>query len=158
MKKLFIPAALLFLCFCFLLVSCDKGTKEPTTEELLMKLPWKFSKATANTTDVSAFVTPCNKDNLITFLTGSAGVKTGKLNEGATKCNATDPDNIDFVWTYDANFNKLKITPPTGTTLPLLPGGSNEFTLVRISVTELVLSQNITFLGTTQLVEVTLVH
>jgi hypothetical protein len=80
------------------------------------------------------------------------------LNEGATRCNASDAQMVEFFWEYDASFRKIIITGVGGGTVPILPGGSNEFNLVRISNTEMVLSQNVTFSGTIQLIEVILIQ
>jgi hypothetical protein len=160
MTKLFKHfATLVLVCGIFLIASCGKDSTDggDTTVELMVRAPWKFSKATASGVDVSALVTACIKDNLLTFSSSNAGSNTGKLNEGATKCNAPDPQEVDFTWVYDASFKKITITGTSGN-VPILPGGSNEFTLVRVTEIELVMSQNVSFSGTTQLVEVTMVH
>jgi len=139
-----------------LLLSCNKDSG-PSTAELIIKAPWKFSKAMAGSVDVSALIQSCVKDNLVTFK-GGTSTNTGNLNEGATKCNASDPQQIDFTWTYDATFNKITITGVGGTTITILPGGSNEFMLIKVDETEMVLQQTVTFSGTTQTVQVTLIH
>ena len=138
-------------------ISCKKESKGPTTVELITKATWKFNKATASGIDVSSLVNACIKDNLLNFI-ASSPLNTGNLNEGTTKCNPADAQQVDFTWTYDDSFRKINITSVGGGAVPILPGGSNEFSLVRVSETELVLSQSITYMGTTQLVEVTLIH
>ena len=145
------------LLFACILVGCDKSTTDntPTTEDKISATTWKFSKATANSTDISALIQACYKDNTLQF-TKASPQNTGKLNEGATKCNAADPQERGFTWVYDASFQKITITGTTGA-IAILPGGSNELTLVRVSATEMVVSQNVTFAGATQLVEVTLI-
>jgi hypothetical protein len=142
----------------FAQTACNKETNdgEDNTINLLTASPWKFSKATAGGFDVSALIDACIKDNLLIF-SSSATTKTGKLNEGPTKCDPADPQEIDFTWVHDDSFDKLTITGVSGS-VPILPGGSNEFNLISITATELVLSQNITFSGITQLVQVTLIH
>jgi hypothetical protein len=149
--------------FLFVLViagfaaGCTKEASEtkPTTEELISAITWKFSKATASGTDISSLIQACFKDNTLRF-TKASPQNTGLLNEGATKCNAADPQERGFTWVYDASFQKLTVTG-TGGAITILPGGSNEFTLVRVSSTEMVISQNVAFAGSTQLVEVTLI-
>ncbi len=42
--------------------------------------------------------------------------------------------------------------------VPILPGGSNVFTLVSVSETQMVLAQNITYMGSTQMAQATLIH
>lgn len=148
--------SILTLVLAVFFTGCTKSADdEPTTEERIAAITWKFSKATTSGTDVSSFVQACYKDNTIRF-TKASPQNTGLLNEGGTKCNAADPQERSFTWIYDDSFQKLTVTG-TGGTVNILPGGSNEFTLVRVSATELVLSQNVTLLGSTQLVEVTLI-
>jgi len=138
------------------IAGCNKSADdEPTNEEKIAAITWKFSKATTSGTDVSSLVQACYKDNTLRF-TKASPQNTGFLNEGGTKCNAADPQERTFTWIYDDSFQKLTVTG-TGGTVNILPGGSNEFTLVRVSATELVLSQNVTLLGSNQLVEVTLI-
>jgi hypothetical protein len=149
----FLAGALMLTSF-----SCSKKTSSgPSTTELIAKSPWKFSKATANGVNISSLVTACIQDNLLTFNIATPA-NTGNLNEGATKCNAADAQQVDFNWSYDESFRKINITSAGGGAVPILPGGSNEFSLISVSETELVLSQTITYLGITQLVEATLVH
>ncbi len=140
-----------------LLTGCTKEADDdtPTTEELISAITWKFSKASTSGTDISALIQACYKDNTLRF-TKASPQNTGVLNEGASKCNAADPQERSFTWQYDASFQKLTVTG-TGSSVNILPGGSNEFTLVRVSATELVISQNVSFAGATQLVEVTLI-
>ena len=158
MKKITSSFTILLLATSLFLNSCDKDSNDgPTTIELITDSPWLFSKATASGVDVSALVQTCVKDNRLTFSQGSPS-NTGNLNEGTTKCNAADPQQIEFTWTYDASFQKIAITSVGGGTLPILPGGSNEFTLVSVDEMQMVLSQTVTFSGTAQVVQVTLVH
>ncbi|MCU0403129.1 MAG: hypothetical protein MUE99_01160 [Chitinophagaceae bacterium] len=158
MKKTLSPILFLLSATTFFLFSCQKDSSDSmTTVELIADGPWKFSKATASGVDVSALVQPCIKDNLLNFFVGSPS-NTGNLNEGPTKCNAADQQQVEFTWTYDASFQKIAITSVGGGTIPILPGGSNEFTLVSVDELQMVLSQTVTFSGTAQLVQVTLVH
>ncbi len=156
----FTPKLTVFMAligFLFVMSSCEKDSASPSTVDLITKAPWKFSKATTGGIDVSAALTACVKDNLLTFNAG-ASVNTGNVNEGPTKCDPADPQQVDFNWLYDESFRKISVTSVGGGSVPILPGGSNEFTLVRVSETELVVSQSVTFFGVTQLVEATLVH
>jgi hypothetical protein len=159
MRYLKNPIAIaLFLFVLFTTASCSKDEDDgSSTIALIVQGPWKFSKATASGIDVSGLIETCIKDNILIFQTGTPQ-NPGTLNEGATRCNASDPQMIDFFWEYDASFKKMSITGVGGGSVPILPGGSNEFNLVRISQTEMVLSQNVTFSGTTQLIEVILIQ
>lgn len=142
-----------------ILVGCDKESDAPVakTEAQLIGSgkAWKFSKATSGGVDVSALVDACLKDNLIT-MNDASPTKTGNLNEGALKCNASDPQQVDFTWTFDGGTKLLTISSAGG--VPILPGGSNVFTLVSVSETQMVLAQNITYMGSTQMAQATLIH
>lgn len=143
------------LCSLFMLLfvlGCKKENNAPSILDYLTSGTWKFSKATASGINVTSLIDACIRDNTITFNKASSG-NTGVVDEGPTKCNATDPQTINFTWTFDANFNRIILTG----SVMLLPGGSNEFTVVRASNTELVLSQNISIAGAPQLVEATFV-
>jgi hypothetical protein len=141
------------------LVGCEKDSNNPAlkTEAQLIGsgMAWKFSKATASGVDVSGFVDACLKDNLITLFDVSP-TKNGIMNEGATRCNASDPQQVDFTWTYDSSTKLLTIFSASG--VNILPGGSNVFTVVSVSSTLMALSQNVTFMGATQMVQATLTH
>lgn len=148
-KKIASVCSLLMLLLVF---GCKKDTTAPSTLDRITSGTWKFSRATASGINVTTLIDACIRDNTITFTRASSG-NTGVVDEGAAKCNASDPQTINFTWTFDANFNRIVLTG----SVMLLPGGSNEFTVVRASDTELVLSQNISFAGAPQLVEATFV-
>jgi hypothetical protein len=109
---------------------------------------WKFSSATVGGSDVSAFLQACQKDNILTF----AAAGTGNLDEGATKCNAGDPQNTAFTWSFQSGETQLFVSAP------LFTGGSSTFTLVSISATQMVVSQVITVGGSPQTAVVTFIH
>ena len=130
--------------------SCNKG-EDPipkTKTELITTATWKFAAATVGGTDVSASLPACQKDNIMTFV--STG--TGAVNEGLTKCNAGDPQNNPFTWNFASGETVLHISTI------LFTGGSNDFTIVTINETQLVLSQVITVGGTPQNAVVTFLH
>jgi hypothetical protein len=145
-----------FICFSaalLLLTSCEKekdNTPAPKTKtELLTTGSWKFSNATVGGTNVNALLQTCQKDNIMTFV--AVGL-TGTLDEGLTKCNAGDPQTNPFTWSFTSGETILNISTP------LFTGGSSTFTLVSLSVTELIVSQNITVGGTPQNAVVTFIH
>ena len=112
---------------------------------------WKFSGATVGGVDASAFVQACQKDNILTFA-NIGGNKTGTLDEGATKCNAGDPQTTPFTWAFQAGETQLFISAT------LFTGGNSTFTLVSLTATQLVISQVITLGGTPQNAVVTFIH
>ncbi len=148
MKSTTLLAALFLLSFSF--TACKKSdTPVPKTKtELLASGTWKFSNAKVGGSDVSSFLQACQKDNTITFAAGG----TGTADEGATKCNASDPQSTSITWNFASGETILHVNTI------LFTGGSNDFTLVSLSETELVVSQNITVSGTTQNAVVTFVH
>jgi len=151
MKKQFYSLAIPALFSLLIFTSCSKNDPAPalkTKTELLTSSSWKFSAATVGGTDVSGFLQACQKDNILTFT--PAG--TGTLDEGPTKCNGSDPQTNPFTWNFLTNETQLFISAT------LFTGGSSTFTLVTLSATQLVLSQNITVSGSTQNAVVTFIH
>jgi hypothetical protein len=146
MNKLILAA----LCFTTLFfTNCNKNDDSappptPTKTELITKSSWKFSTAFAGSTDVSsAPQLACFKDNIITFSTNL----TGNINEGTNICSPTTAG--PFTWNFANSENTLHISTV------LISGGSNDFTLVSLSETQLVVSQNYPPYGT---VTVTFIH
>jgi hypothetical protein len=123
----------------------DDNTPTPTKTELLTTASWKFSAATVNGADASGFLQACQKDNIYTFV--AAG--TGTLDEGLSKCNGADPQTTPFNWNFASNETILHISTV------LFSGGSNDLTLVSLSSTQLVVSQNYPPYGT---IVVTFIH
>lgn len=119
-----------------------------TKKYYITQSTWKFSGATVGGVDASAFVQACQKDNILTF----AAAGTGTLDEGATKCNAGDPQTTAFTWSFQASETQLFVSAT------LFTGGNSTFTLVSLSATQLVLSQVITLGGTPQNAVVTFIH
>jgi len=145
---------------CVIILSClmvantgcskddDNNPTPKTNTELLTMSTWKFSDAKVGGNSIAAFLDPCQKDNILTFL--AAG--TGTAAEGATKCNASDPDSSSFNWSFQTNETVLFVSTPFFT------GGSSTFTIVSLTETQLVLSQTITLSGIPQTAEITFIH
>jgi hypothetical protein len=150
-KSFFLPFIIVITVLFFSFASCkkDDAPAPKTKTELLTASTWRFSGATVGGADASAFIQPCQKDNTITFIT--AGM-AGTLDEGALKCNMADPQTRPFTWSFNSGETQLNISTT------LFTGGSSAFTLVSLSETQLVVSQNITISGTTQNAVVTFVH
>ncbi len=53
----------------------------------------------------------CRKDDLLKFNTDNNGV----ADEGATKCNTTDPQSVPFSWTFAESETKLTFQNSTAT-------------------------------------------
>jgi len=124
------------------IVACKKssGDKPKTNTDLIAQGSWKFDKATVNGIDVSSLLDACETDNIATF--SSSG--TGTLDEGATKCDANDPQTTPFTWNFTTNETVLHVSTV------LFTGGSSDFNIVTLNETQLVVSQNVTVSGVTQ--------
>lgn len=110
----FLPILLIVFIFTTATSCKKKGAEEPGVQlsaktVLLTKSNWIL---TNNETKVGAGGTwgsnyqgiyDCKKDDLLKFNTDKAGV----ADEGATKCNTTDPQSVPFSWTFGDNETKL---------------------------------------------------
>lgn len=143
MKKHLFSFAIMATIFVTVLPACSKDddddpTPAGTKTELLVKSTWKFEKAEASIIgDVSSQLEPCLKDNLLIFAAASSSAVsgTGTVDEGATKCDPTDPQTGSFTWELINNGTVLR------SSVILFPGGSNDFNIVSLNATNLVLSQ-----------------
>lgn len=150
MKKQFTVLLTALSFSLFILASCQKDDDpDPKTKtELITQASWRFGGATVGGADAGPALQTCQKDNTMTF----AVALTGVLNEGATKCNAGDPQTSNFTWNFQTNETILFISTP------LFTGGSSTFNIVTLNESQLVLSQMITLGGTPQNVVVTFLH
>ncbi len=115
------------------LSSCTKEEgNAPTKSENLSRSSWKFSSATAGGTDISNNPQiACIKDDAVTFQANGSG----NVTEGSNICNPTTAGN--FTWTLQNNETQLVMS------IGLFPGGSGTFTIVSLSETTLVVSQDV---------------
>jgi hypothetical protein len=141
-----------FITANFLLFSsCSKkdSTSVPKTKtQLLAQSTWKFKSATVGGIDYSASLQACQKDNILTFTT----VGTGTVDEGLTKCNAADPQTSSLTWNFASGETILHVSAT------LFTGTGNDFTLISLTETELVVSIGYTNGGPTILVVITFQH
>jgi len=115
MKKI----TLMALALAFLIVSsCKKEETKSETKsktELLTAKAWKITAQTINpgvvvspnlpaVTDLFALYGPCQKDDTEKYNTGGTGVS----DEGASKCDPTDPQSENFTWSFINNETQLK--------------------------------------------------
>jgi len=151
MKRLNLASFVVF-SISLLFVACsksDSNNNSKTKTQLITQASWKFSAASVNGADVSSLITPCQKDNILTF---SATGGTGTLDEGATKCNAGDPQTTPFTWSFTNNETILHVSTIFFT------GGSSDFTIVSLTETQLVVSQIVNIAGTMQTAVITFIH
>jgi hypothetical protein len=141
-------AIVLLLSLFFAACKKSSGDKAKTNTVLITQTSWKFDNAKVSGVDVSSLLQACETDNILTFSTAG----TGTVDEGATKCNSSDPQTNPFTWNFASNETVLHISAV------LFTGGSSDFNIVTLNDTQLVLSQNITVSGSTQNAVVTFKH
>lgn len=156
MKSLFKANFLVVLTCVITLGSCSQEESDPPksdAEIIGSGIAWKLSTATSNGISVVSFIDACVQDNLITFYFEASGNK-GVVDEGPTKCGDSDSQLQDFSWNYDESSKILRVD----TDIIEMPGAEGGLVVERVSSSELVISQNIRLLGTTQKAILTLVH
>ncbi|MCX8019331.1 MAG: lipocalin family protein [Chitinophagaceae bacterium] len=139
----------LFLLTLFLIgISSCKKDKQKSKTELLVQASWKLSNVKANGNDVTSSIPACLRDNILTFEANGSG----NVNEGPTKCNASDPNTYSITWSFRNGETQIQINPA------IIPGGSDIFSLDKLTETELVLSQNVQTGASTTNMTFTFIH
>lgn len=112
---------------------CQKDDPPPPTKTELISRNWKATAMTAvfpapiGTVDVFAQLEACEKDNIIKVKADG----TYTVDEGATKCDPTDPQIVETGnWVFASNETKLTIMGET-------------WDIVSLSATSLVLKQDL---------------
>src|SRR4051794_40010009 len=89
-------------------VSCDKNDdppQGPSKTDMVTSAAWKYDNGGADsngdgtidfTFEQTGVVQPCRLDNTALFKADGTGV----TDEGATKCNTTDPQTAAFNWNF----------------------------------------------------------
>ncbi|MEP7257706.1 MAG: hypothetical protein ABI687_04950 [Flavitalea sp.] len=111
----------LFLGLGFAIIviaSCKKDSvKTPVTNTtLISSSTWKYDTAaidanndgTMDTAIPSGTIADCEKDNTATFVSGGTGV----ADEGALKCDDSDPQTTAFTWVFSSDEKMLTFTGP----------------------------------------------
>ncbi|MEO6000072.1 MAG: lipocalin family protein [Chitinophagaceae bacterium] len=133
-----IIATLLFVA------GCSKSSSK-TRAEYLASSSWKYSAAGIDqdgngTIDIAApssLVEACLTDNTITFKAD----KTGNIDEGSSKCDASDPQIVPFTWELSNNDTQLTLSTS------IVVGIGNDAKVVEITDSRLVLSKTLTVAG-----------
>jgi len=145
-KIVYIP--LLVLPVFIFSLSCKKSAHDKTKTEVITQSTWKFDNAKVGGIDVSGFLDACDKDNTVLF----ASDKSGVADEGLTKCADADPQTVAFTWEFQSNETVIAASAP------LFPGGNGNFTIMTLTESQLIVSQDIDVSGTTQHAVITLKH
>jgi hypothetical protein len=127
----------LILSSAILFYSCKKETQKTKTE-LLTNGTWVIKSYTINpginfgtglVTNIYSTLASCEKDNITQFLTN----QTYTITEGATKCNATDPQVLESgTWKFTNNEQNLELNSgsPTSFTINSLTDNNLDISLV----------------------------
>jgi hypothetical protein len=153
MKKQIVLSVLIALFGLFIFNSCGNksdNTPPPKTKtQLLTQANWKFKSATIGGADATGQVQACQRDNVLTFLSNG----NGSGDEGATKCNAGDPQTYTFTWNFASGETVIH------TSSPLFTNGATDFTLVSLTEAELVVQMLYTPpVGPAATVVITFIH
>ena len=100
----------LTLAFSLLIIaalSCKKSSGSSKTKTTyLTQTSWKIQSLGIDANkdgtvdyDITNSLTACQLDNIYTFKSDG----TGTTDEGATKCNSTDPQTTPFTWAFKSN-------------------------------------------------------
>lgn len=115
------PAVLKILTFSFILLSAASCKKSdpvspvaPKSKTILLTQTfWKLQSVGIDANkdgvvenDVTSFIQACKLDNTYTFKTDG----TGTMDEGAAKCNTTDPQTQAFTWVFKSTETVLSGT------------------------------------------------
>lgn len=136
MKKQITYISTAFMAFAFLLSSCQDDGNLPvikTKTQLITQGAWSFDKAFQGTVDVTAQVPVCYKDNVVSFTSST----TGTVNNPVVCTPPPDNTPSTFTWSFTNGETVLSLSAS------LFPGGSNDFNIVTLSETSLVISQNV---------------
>ena len=122
------------LCFTTLFfTNCDKNDNPPPSNtDYITKSSWKFSSAKAGSTDVTANVPACFKDNTMLFVANGSG----SINENTIVCSPASP--ASFTWVFQNDGHEINMSTP------IVSGGSGVFTIVLLNDVSLVVSQSMT--------------
>ena len=141
-----VPAALCTWIAC----SKNDGTTVSKTQ-LLCSAAWKYDTAgidADNNGSIDAalpagYVQDCKKDNIVSFKSDG----TGTSDEGASKCNAGDPQTSSFTWSF--------INNETGMNFPqqVFTGFDGDVNLKSLTSTQMILMKQVS-ISPTQTVNV----
>ena len=132
-RKIHSFALLLMLAGTIISLSCKKSRDEEpakTKTELLTTGTWKLTAYTSDpaydwygtgvyATDILAALNPCQRDGFDTYKTN--GIM--EINEGALKCQPSDPQTFTATWAFTDNETKI------------LYDGFDEYILVELTAT-----------------------
>jgi hypothetical protein len=132
---------LLIAASAFIFTSCgDNNPPEPTKTELITNKNWKITAQSESdnggaATDSYTNISSCNKDDI--FIFGTDGKFT--WDEGATKCDPADPQTVETgTWAFTNEEGKIVLT---------FVGDTDEFDIVELTSSRLVIKESSSFQG-----------
>lgn len=144
MKKVLILIALLPFVF-----SCKKDEPAPSNTAKLTGKNWKMTAYTISPgilgqTNLYAGMSACEKDDFTTYNTNGTSVD----DEGATKCNSSDPQTTSGTWSWGANETTLIVKENGSSTAVVVNVLQNDGTTLKVSGQETVNNVVYTFTQT----------
>ena len=144
MKKRFPQSVLVLLIGSLFLTACDKNDdkdKAKTNTDKLTLSAWKYDKAmldvnkdgTGDLPVPDSEIEACERDNLIIFKADN----TGTIDEGASKCDQSDPQSVGFTWAFKNNETVLNF--PTA----IVSNVDGDVSIVTLTETSLVLKREV---------------
>jgi hypothetical protein len=148
------------LLFTALIIStgCKKNSStKKTNTELLTQSTWRYdhsgldldNNGTIDSPVPAGMLQSCDTDNTISFNTGGTGV----LDEGATKCNAANPQTVPFTWSFKNNESIINFSNV------VFGGLTGDVKMISLNDTQLTLEKDVTYaVGVTVNVIIVLKH
>ena len=135
---------LFFALLAFSVYSCSKDDDDDgpvTNVELISASAWKFDTAgidanrdgTIDAAIPEDMLESCDTDNTILFRTDG----TGTIDEGATKCDDSNPQSVGFTWSFKNNETVINFSDT------LFGGLTGDVTIRRLTATQLELAKEV---------------
>jgi hypothetical protein len=147
MKRKIILFTICSIFFQAFFISCkkDKTSAAPTKAQLITAKSWYFSAASidqnndgvGDTSIPPSVLLACYTDNFLTFSANGTGVS----DEGALKCNTSNPQTTNFTWSFTNAEQNVNFTAT------IFPGATGDFKIITLNDTQLILSKLTTLPG-----------
>ena len=140
LRLLLLPLGFLIAASCQ--KDADGGSTKKTKTELLAQGAWKYDRAGLDLDNNGTIDSPlpggvlqnCDIDGTITFNSNGTGVG----DEGPTKCDASDPQTVNFAWSLKNNETVINFSDV------LFGGLTGDVKLISVNETKLVLEKDVT--------------
>jgi len=124
-------------CSC----SKDDAPPGPTNTELIVSSTWKYNNSGVDVNNdgfidapvPAGYILDCDKDNTLTFKSDG----TGTLDEGANKCDPTNPNTSTYTWSFKNGETYINFP------IALMTGFNGDVKILKLTSTELNLSKEV---------------